>query len=311
MQGSEPGCIGGSGIVPAAQAELSVMAGRKQVQGHSLMPLLYGERQLRRAARACMRRGSARGADGVSWADYRQGLPARIAALSASLREGTWRPGPLRTVQITTYAGKTFPAVIPTAEDRIVHRAMRGAIEPVLEALAFPGWVSGYRPGRNRVTALRDAMAHLNTGRTVVADVDVEQVTAATLARRRSSAGWPPTSLTAPSCPGSGRRCRCCPNRWCPARGCPRSCSTCGCRAWTRGWAAWRSSGSRTTTAPSPPARREARAAFGVISAALAAEGMRPHPGKSRIRADCQRRRPVPDRRMREGGPWTPTDGCA
>ncbi len=284
MQGSEPGCDGGSGIVPAAQAGLSVSPGRRQVQGHSLMPLLYGERQLRRAARNCMRRGSARGADGVSWADYRQGLPARIAALSASLREGTWQPGPLRTVQITTYAGKTFPAVIPTTEDRIVQRAMRAAVEPILEDRAFPGWVSGYRPGRNRITALRAAMAHLDAGCTFAADIDVEQVTAGPSAQE--VIGWLAayvadgtflsrvrTALSAlpePLMPGTGLS--------------PILLNLRLSRvdARLRGLAVVRFADNYCAFAAS---ETEAHAAFAVIGDALAAEGMRPHPGKSRIRA--------------------------
>jgi hypothetical protein len=248
------------------------------------MPLLYGEGQLRRAARACMRRGSARGADGVTWADYRQELPARIAALSVSLREGTWRPGPLRTVQITTYAGKTFPAVIPTTEDRIVHRAMRGAIEPILETRAFPGWVSGYRPGRSRITALRAAAAHLSAGRTVVADIDVEQVTAGVSVPE--VVGWlaayvadgtfldrVTTALSAlpePLIPGTGVS--------------PILLNLRLSRADARlgGLAVVRFADNYCAFAASDA---RARAAFGMITAALAAERLRPHPGKSRIRA--------------------------
>jgi RNA-directed DNA polymerase len=248
------------------------------------MPLLYGERHLRRAARACMRRGSARGADGVSWADYRQDMPARIAALSASLHEGTWQPGPLRTVQITSYTGKTFPVIIPTTEDRIVHRAMRGAIEPVLETFAFPNWVSGYRPGRNRVTALRAAMAHLNAGRTIAADVDVEQVSAGTsaqevvswlavyiadgtfLARLRTAL----SALPAPLVPGSGLS--------------PILLNLRLSRVDAKlgGLAVVRFADNYCAFTDS---EAQASAAYGVISDALAAEGMRPHPGKSRIRA--------------------------
>ena len=284
MLGSEPACGGGDRSVPAAQADVSVSPGLRQVQGHSLMPLLYGERQLRRAARHCMRRGSARGADGVSWADYRQGLPARITALSVSLREGTWRPGPLRTVEITTYAGKTFPAVIPTTEDRIVHRAMRAAIEPVLEARAFPGWVSGYRPGRNRITALRAAMAYLDAGRTIVADIDVEQVTAG--AATQDVVGWLAayvadgtflsrfrmalSVLPEPLIPGTGLS--------------PILLNLRLSRVDARlgGMAVVRFADNYCAFTASEAG---VRAAFAVIGDALAAEGMRPHPGKSRIRA--------------------------
>lgn len=114
----------------------------------------------------------------MTWAAYRRGMTTRIRKLSAALREGSWRPGPLRTVWLTTFTGKQFAAVVPTVEDRIVHRAMRAVIEPILERRAFADWVAGYRPGRNRLTALRIAMRHLDHGLTAVADLDVAAVSA-------------------------------------------------------------------------------------------------------------------------------------
>jgi RNA-directed DNA polymerase len=248
------------------------------------MPLLYDEAQLRRAARDCMRRSSAPGADGVSWAAYRRGLPGRIAALSVSLREGTWQPGPLRTVEITTYAGKRFPAVILTAEDRIVHRTMRAAVEPVLEERAFPGWVSGYRPGRNRITALRAAMAHLHAGRAIVADVDVERVTAGPSTRQvtdwlaayvadgtflsRFRAAL--SVLPEPLMPGTGLS--------------PLLINLRLSRVDTHlgGLAVVRFADNYCAFAAT---EIEAHAAFAVIRDALAAEGMRPNTDKSRVRA--------------------------
>ncbi|WP_329243026.1 reverse transcriptase/maturase family protein [Actinoallomurus sp. NBC_01490] len=139
------------------------------------MPFL-GEQFLARALRGGGRRHSAPGADGVTWATYRVQADIRIPALARALREGTWRPGPIRSVRFDTYAGKPVPCAIPTVEDRIVQRALRYAIEPILEARAFADWVSGYRPRRNRITALRHAMAHHTAGYRWVADVDVKQV---------------------------------------------------------------------------------------------------------------------------------------
>lgn len=174
---------GGGRIVPAAQASNTVTPEQGGVQGHSLMPLLCGEARLRRAARACMRRCSAPGADRVTWAAYRQGLAGRITELSAALRDGTWAPAPLRTTVITNYLGKQFTAAIPTAGDRVVHRAMRSAVEPVLEERAFADWVSGYRPGRSRITAVRDAMCHVRAGRVFIADIDVARTSAGSTAQ--------------------------------------------------------------------------------------------------------------------------------
>jgi RNA-directed DNA polymerase len=167
---------GAGRIVPAAQAPSTVTDGP---QTHSLMPML-GVRFLARALREGGRRRSAPGVDQVTWAAYRRAAPVRIPRLADALRDGTWRSGPLRHQPIPTYAGKQLPCVLPIVEDRIVHRAMRSAIEPILEANAFADWVSGFRPGRNRLTALRQAMGHLDAGCTWVADIDVEQVSADT-----------------------------------------------------------------------------------------------------------------------------------
>lgn len=159
-----------AGIVPAAQADTRVTR-----QSHSLMPFL-SERHLAVALRQCGRRRSSPGADGVTWADYRRAAAVRIPMLARALREGTWRPGPLRANPFITYTGKELPCVIPTVEDRLVHRTLRNAAEPVLEAYAFADWVSGYRPDRSRMTALRQAMAYIAQGFTWVADADVKGV---------------------------------------------------------------------------------------------------------------------------------------
>ncbi|MCX4688900.1 reverse transcriptase/maturase family protein [Kitasatospora purpeofusca] len=164
-----------SGILHAVQASPTI-ANSRPPRAHSLMPFLVDPRHLKAAARACMRRAGAPGADGMSWAEFRQGMDGRLEALAEQLRTGSWAPGPLREVGITAYTGKEFHSVIPTVGDRIVQRAMRGAIEPVLERRAFADWVSGYRAGRNRITALRDSDRHLREGYRWVADVDVRRV---------------------------------------------------------------------------------------------------------------------------------------
>ena len=185
---------------------------------HSLMPLVTDPARLKRAARELMRRGGSPGADGVTWAQYRDGLDERITALAGRLRDGTWSPGPLRALRIPSW-GKTLPLAIPAAEDRIVHRAVRQAAEPVLEAAgAYPPWMYGWRPRAGRVEALSAAMVHLVAGRTWVADLDVAAATSgATLEEVMSwAARWISdgsflrlvrlitASLPAPLSPGSG-----------------------------------------------------------------------------------------------------------
>jgi hypothetical protein len=186
-------------------------------QSHSLMPLL-GEAFLRRALRQCGRRGSAPGADGMTWGQLRRDAAQRLPQLAEQLARGAWRPGPVREVQLLTYTGKRMRSWVPTVLDRLVHRALRNAIEPILEAGVFADWVSGFRPRRNRITALRQASAHYAVGLGWVADLDVASVSEGAsveevvdwhaehihdgtfLARVRTALGGMPSPLA----PGSG-----------------------------------------------------------------------------------------------------------
>jgi hypothetical protein len=123
-----------------------------------------------------MRSSGAPGADGLSWKQYRHGLHDRIDDLSRRLSHHRWQPGPLREEQLEL-TDKSLSMVIPTVEDRIVHRALRHCVEPVLEAAAYHDWVYGWRPRRDRVDALTHA-ATMILSRPWVADLDVAAATA-------------------------------------------------------------------------------------------------------------------------------------
>jgi hypothetical protein len=119
-----------------------------------------------------MRRRAAPGPDKVTWRQYRIGLDERLDTLGAALRSDTWRQGPLRECLVRSFAGATFSVAIPNVEDRIVHRAIRLTLEPLLEAFAFKDFVSGFRPRRNRLSAVRRAAEYLAHDYWV-ADIDV------------------------------------------------------------------------------------------------------------------------------------------
>lgn len=154
---------------------VGIMSGRHPA-AHTLMPLVIDPARLKHAARACMRRPSGPGIDQITWKHYRSGLHDRIAALSSRLRHGTWRPAPVRELAMDSW-GKTLHIVIPTVEDRIVHRTIRLAAEPVLCRDAYRPWMFGWRPRAGRLHAVAAAARHLSAGRTWVADIDVAAVT--------------------------------------------------------------------------------------------------------------------------------------
>jgi RNA-directed DNA polymerase len=249
---------------------------------HSLMPLVTDPARLKRAARQLMRRCGSPGVDAVTWAQYRNGLDARITALAGRLRDGTWTPGPVRPLVIPSW-GKTLPLAIPAAEDRIVHRAVRTAAEPVLIMTgAYPPWMYGWRPRAGRVEALTAAAAHLAVGRTWVADLDVAAATSGATPEEAMSwiARWisdgsflrlirlVTASLPAPLSPGRGLT--------------PMLTNLRLARADEQlgGVAVIRFTDNYTAFCRS---RGEAEEAAARITAALAASGLRPNTAKSKI----------------------------
>lgn len=112
----------------------------------------------------------------MTWGQLRRHANTVLPHLVTQLADGTWQPGAVRDVAMPTYTGKQMHTFIPPVLDRLVHRALRNAIEPVLEACAFQDWVSGFRPRRNRITSLRQAAIHHQAGFRWVADLDVASV---------------------------------------------------------------------------------------------------------------------------------------
>ena len=144
---------------------------------HTLMPQLTDIVRLKRAARQCMARSGAPGTDGVTWRAYREHLDHHLTALAAALGDGSWSPAPVRVLTWDSW-GKRLTVAIPTVGDRIVHRTLRNAVEPILERDAYPPWLFGWRPRAGRPLAVAAAARHLAAGRQWVADLDVAAVTA-------------------------------------------------------------------------------------------------------------------------------------
>ncbi len=79
-----------------------------------------------------------------------------IETLSESIKDGTYRPGPTRSVEIPKTSGGTRTLTLANIEDRVVAKAVQKVIQPVLDP-TFDDCSFGCRPGRGRLDALAEA----------------------------------------------------------------------------------------------------------------------------------------------------------
>jgi RNA-directed DNA polymerase len=139
---------------------------------HTLIDKVYAERTLRTAfARVKANRG-APGVDHVTVAMYEARLDANLAALSQALRDGTYRPQPIRRHWIPKGPRERRPLGIPTVRDRIVQTALRLVLEPIFDS-TFAPHSYGFRPQRSTFQALRRVVTLLRGGYRYVVDADV------------------------------------------------------------------------------------------------------------------------------------------
>jgi RNA-directed DNA polymerase len=147
--------------------------GVKGGRWYSLMDKVYAPTTLEAAWEKVWANDGAAGVDGqsIEWFEGRAEL--YLAELSTALREGSYRPQPIRRVEIPKGDGRTRPLGIPTVKDRIVQTAVKLVLEPIFEA-TFRSTSYGFRPGRGCLDALREVSQLIEDGYTFVVDADFE-----------------------------------------------------------------------------------------------------------------------------------------
>ena len=123
-------------------------------------------------AKVLANKGAA-GVDGQSLEKFAARSDLYLAELSQALAGGTYRPQPVRRVDIPKGDGGTRPLGIPAVKDRIVQTAMKMVIEPIFE-VGFKEGSYGFRPGRGCHDALREVDRLIKEGFTHVVDADLK-----------------------------------------------------------------------------------------------------------------------------------------
>jgi group II intron reverse transcriptase/maturase len=116
--------------------------------------------------------GGAPGVDGMTVEELPEHLKAHWPSIREKLEAGTYRPSPVRRVEIPKPSGGVRLIGIPTVQDRLIQQAIHQVLSLEYEP-RFSEHSYGFRPGRSAHDAVKAARGHIETGNRWVVDIDL------------------------------------------------------------------------------------------------------------------------------------------
>jgi len=146
---------------------------RPAVAGPSMEDVV--ERENLKAALAQVKRNKgAAGVDGMTVGELPTYLKAHWLTIRAQLLDGTYKPQPVRRVEIPKASGGLRPLGIPTVLDRLIQQAVMQVLQAEWDG-TFAETSFGFRPGRSAHQAVERAQVYIASGHAVVVDIDLEK----------------------------------------------------------------------------------------------------------------------------------------
>ena len=113
------------------------------------------------------------GVDGVTIDEFDSRLSEELSQLKEELESWTYKPCPVRGVEIPKPGGKgTRLLGVPTVRDRVVQATLKELLEAIFEPL-FSAHSYGFRPERNQRQAVEAACRIVAAGKPYVVDIDL------------------------------------------------------------------------------------------------------------------------------------------
>ena len=129
---------------------------------------------LRKALQQVRANKGAPGLDGMTVDELAEHFGPHETELREQLLKGTYRPQPVRRVEIPKPDGGMRKLGIPTVKDRLVQQAMLQVMQRSFDA-SFSEHSYGFRPERSAKQAVARAQQLVASGRSYVVDLDLEK----------------------------------------------------------------------------------------------------------------------------------------
>ncbi len=145
-----------------------------QNTGSALLQAALTKENLQSALKRVRANKGAAGVDGLDIKQTIEHLKSAWPAIKEQLLAGTYRPDAVRRVTIPKPDGGQRELGIPTVTDRLIQQALLQVLQPLLD-VNFSESSYGFRPGRSAHQAVLAAQAHVQSGKPIVVDVDLEK----------------------------------------------------------------------------------------------------------------------------------------
>ena len=143
--------------------------------GESLLDRILCKQNLNAAYIRVVENKGAGGVDGMDVGGLFRYLQNNQTALLESIREGRYKPNPVRRVEIPKdEPGKFRKLGIPTVVDRVIQQAIAQVLSPFYEYV-FSEYSYGFRPNRDCHLALNQLKDYVDEGYVYVVDLDLEK----------------------------------------------------------------------------------------------------------------------------------------
>lgn len=139
-----------------------------------LMEVIVHAENVKKALRRVESNGGSGGVDGIGTDKLRGYLKKNWPSLRSQLLSGTYKPKPVRRVEIPKPDGGKRQLGIPTALDRFIQQAMLQIVQSRWDE-TFSEHSYGFRPGRSAHQAVAKAQGYLADGHPYVVDIDLEK----------------------------------------------------------------------------------------------------------------------------------------
>lgn len=116
----------------------------------------------------------AAGVDNMQVKELRPYLQVYWQDIKEALLEGTYKPAPVRRVEIPKPDGGVRQLGIPTVIDRFIQQALQQVLTPIFDP-RFSQFSYGFRPGKSARQAVYQAQRYIQHGKSIVVDIDLEK----------------------------------------------------------------------------------------------------------------------------------------